>query len=109
MEELKIKVNGVAVDVLTEEWMDEDVLNKSPVVLEKITKRPGGFTLYMQAPTEKIEWYFSKGLTEISIKNGQKGKYLHIEHEDGLYWVDLPPVPQIIEFLKEFMEESTSE
>ncbi len=104
MEELKINVKGVAVDVLSEEWMDEDVLNKSPVVLERITKRKGGFTLHMRAPTEYIEWYFSKGLTEISVKDGKNGKYIHIEHEDGLYWVDLPVVPQILEFLKEFID-----
>ncbi|WP_457641001.1 hypothetical protein [Persephonella sp.] len=105
METLSIKLNGIAVDVLSDEWLDEDVINKSPIILQKVEKRKGGFTLYMKAPTENIEWYFSRGLTIIQIKQGSKGKFLHIEHEDGLYWVDLPAHPELIKFLKEFMEE----
>ncbi|WP_457625545.1 hypothetical protein [Persephonella sp.] len=104
MEELKTNIRGVAVDVLSEEWQDEDVLNKTPVVLEKITKRKGGFTLHMKAPYENIEWYFSKGLTVFNIMEGSKGKFLRIEHEDGQYWVDIPPDRSVMDFLKEFME-----
>jgi hypothetical protein len=105
MEELNTNLKGVAVDVLSEEWRDEDVINKTPIILQKITKRKGGFTLHMKAPYEYIEWYFSKGLTIIQLKSSQKGNFLRIEHEDGQYWVDLQPDKQVIEFLKEFMEE----
>ncbi len=105
MEELNIKLNAMAVDVLSEEWMEEDIIQKTPVILEKITKRKGGFTLYMKAPYESVEWYFSKGLTEFHIKNNQGKKILRIEHEDGQYWVDMPYNQQVVDFLKEFMEE----
>ncbi|WP_457639750.1 hypothetical protein [Persephonella sp.] len=105
MEELQIKLNGVAVDVLSEEWQEEDVVQKTPVVLEKITKRKGGFTLHMQSPYEKIEWYFSKGLTQFKLLSSPQGRFIRIEHEDGQYWVDFPVNKQLVEFLKEFMEE----
>lgn len=105
MEEFQTNLKGVAVDVLSEEWREEDVINKTPVILEKISKRKGGFILHMKAPYENLEWYFSKGLTIIDIKNSPKGKFLRIEHEDGQYWVDLPLNQEILEFLKEFMEE----
>ncbi len=105
MEELETNIRAVAVDVLSEEWHEEDILNKTPVVIKKITKRKGGFTLHMQSPYEDIEWYFSKGLTLFNFMEGSKGKFLRIEHEDGQYWVDLPPDRSVLHFLKEFMED----
>ncbi|NPA16121.1 hypothetical protein [Persephonella sp.] len=104
-QQLEIKLSGVAVDVLSEEWQEEDVLQKTPVVLEKVSKRKGGFTLHMRSPYENIEWYFSKGLTLFKKINGPQGSFLRIEHEDGQYWVDLPLNKQLLDFLKEFMEE----
>ncbi|WP_457644131.1 hypothetical protein [Persephonella sp.] len=105
METLEIKLKGVAVDVFSHEWIDEDVLNRSPVVLEKIGKRKGGFTLFMRSVSGAVEWYFSKGLTVIEVRENKGSKYLHIEHEDGQYWVDLPADNRVINFLKEFMED----
>ncbi len=104
MEELQIKVNGVAVDVLYEEWQEEDIINRTPVVINRITKRKGGFTIHMKSPYENIEWYFSKGLTLFKTVSSSSGKFLRIEHEDGQYWVDLPFKKEVVEFLKEFME-----
>ncbi|WP_457622980.1 hypothetical protein [Persephonella sp.] len=106
MEVLEIRLQGVAVDVFSEEWALEEVLNKSPVTLERVKKRKGGFTLEMRSPSDTVEWYFSKGLTEIKIINNGNKKSIHIEHEDGHYWVDLQYSEELIEFLKEFMEES---
>lgn len=63
-----VKLKGVAVDVLSDKWMEEDVINKAPVEIYKIAKRKGGFTLFMKSPTEDFEWYFSKGRTEIKLK-----------------------------------------
>ncbi|MBK3333057.1 hypothetical protein GWK41_08245 [Persephonella atlantica] len=105
MEELEIKVNGIAVDVLSEEWQEEDIINRTPVVINRITKRKGGFTIHMKSPYENIEWYFSKGLTIFKTVNSPNGKILRIEHEDGQYWVDIPAKKEIVEFLKEFMED----
>ncbi|RMA92552.1 hypothetical protein [Hydrogenothermus marinus] len=100
-----VKLKGIAVDVLSDEWIEEDVINKAPVEIYKIAKRKGGFTLFMKSPTEDLEWYFSKGLTEIKLKQGKTGKYLHIEHEDGIYWVDMQINKEVYEFLKEFIQE----
>ncbi|NPA12980.1 MAG: hypothetical protein GXO45_03220 [Aquificae bacterium] len=98
-EQLNINLPGVAVDVLSEEWQTEDVVQKTPVKLYKVSKRKGGFTLYMKTPYEDVEWYFSKGLTLFH----RNGNTLRIEHEDGQYWVDLPAHPKLLEFLKEFI------
>jgi hypothetical protein len=57
----------------------------------------------MKGITEELEWYFSKGLTNIYFLDN--GKALRIEHEDGTYWVDLPADPELINFLKDFIEE----
>ncbi len=108
MEEKIFNIKAVAVDVLTDEWMDEDVINKTPVILQKIVKRPGGFTVYMKAPYENIEWYFSKGLTEIKVMKGKKAPYIRIEHEDGLYWVDLPYNREILLFLNDYIEKENA-
>ncbi len=113
-EELEVKLKGVAVDVLSDEWMEEDVINKAPVEIYKIAKRKGGFTIFMKTPTENIEWYFSRGLTEFKFGQtppGQtpSGRFIHIEHEDGSYWVDMPLTKEVYEFLKEFIDEYRSQ
>lgn len=105
MEEKEFNLKGVAVDVLSEEWQEEDVVQKTSVTLRKVSKRKGGFTLHMSSPYVDIDWYFSKGLTNFNILKTQNGTFLRIEHEDGQYWVDLPAEKSLIEFLKEFMEE----
>ena len=105
-EVLETNLKGVAVDVLSDEWMEEDVINKSPVTVYKIAKRKGGFTLFMKSPTEDLEWYFSKGLTIIKLGRTRTGKFLHVEHEDGLYWVDMNITKEVYDFLKEFIEDS---
>ncbi len=102
-EELDVNLKGVAVDVISDEWLDEDIVNKAPVQIYKIAKRKGGFTLFMKTPTEDIEWYFSRGLTEFKIGQARGGKFLHIEHEDGQYWVDMQLTKEVYEFLKEFI------
>jgi len=67
------------------------IVNKTPVVIDKISKRSGGFTIFMKAPTEQLEWYFSKGLTNILVMQGKKAPYIRID--------------EILEFLKEFKED----
>jgi hypothetical protein len=101
--EKEFNLKGIATDVNTFEWEEEDWVNKAPVVLTKVVKRPGGFTLYMKGITQELEWYFSKGLTNIYFKD--EGKTLRIEHEDGVYYVDLQPSKELYEFLKEFIQE----
>ncbi|WP_037919651.1 hypothetical protein [Sulfurihydrogenibium subterraneum] len=101
--EKEFNLKGIATDVNTFEWEEEDWVNKAPVVLTKVAKRPGGFTLYMKSLTQELEWYFSKGLTNIFFKDD--GKTLRIEHEDGTYYVDLQPSQELYEFLKEFIQE----
>ncbi len=105
-EVLETNLKGVAVDVLSDEWMEEDVINKSPVNIYKIAKRKGGFTLYMKSPTEDLEWYFSKGLTVIKLGRTRNGRFLHVEHEDGQYWVDMNITKEVYDFLKEFIEDT---
>ncbi|NPA51263.1 MAG: hypothetical protein GXO22_00015 [Aquificae bacterium] len=104
MEEKKFNIKGIAVDILTDEWLEEDIINKTPITIKKIQKRPGGFTIYMDAPFEKIEWYFSKGLTTVKIIKGKKAPYIRIEHEDGIYWVDIPYNKEITDYLKEYIK-----
>ncbi len=104
-EELEVKLKGVAVDVLSDEWMEEDIVNKAPVEIYKIAKRKGGFTIFMKSSTEDIEWYFSRGLTEFKFGQTPTGRFIHIEHEDGSYWVDMPLTKEVYEFLKEFIDE----
>lgn len=53
--------------------------------------------------TEELEWYFSKGLTNITII--KEKNLIRIEHEDGIYYVDLPVDNQLVEFLKDFIQE----
>ncbi len=108
MEERVFNIRGIAVDVLTDEWMDEDIVNKTPVIVQKIVKRPGGFTVYMKGPFEDIEWYFSKGLTEIKVMKGKTAPFIRIEHEDGIYWIDVPYNRQVIEFLEEYIEKENA-
>ncbi len=103
--EKDFNIRGIAVDVITYEWEEDDIINKTPIILNKISKRNGGFTLFMKGATEDIEWYFSRGLTNILIMKGPKAPYIRIEHEDGTYWVDLPYNQEVLEFLKEFREE----
>lgn len=99
--EREFNLKGIATDVTTYEWEEEDIINKAPIVLEKVSKRKGGFTLYMRGLTQNYEWYFSKGLTIISkIEKG-----LRIEHEDGTYWVEVQDSPELYDFLREFIEE----
>ncbi len=105
MEEKEFNLRGIAVDVATYEWEEDDIVNKTPVIINKISKRSGGFTVFMKAPTENLEWYFSKGLTNILVMKGKKSPYIRIEHEDGIYWVDLPYNQDVIDFLKEFKED----
>ena len=105
MEILELNVKGVAVDVLSEDWQIGEIIQKNPVSLEKISKRKGGFTIYMSTPYEKIEWYFSSGLTKIEIFSSNEDKIIRIEHEDGHYWVDVKYTKEIMEFLREFVEE----
>lgn len=103
IEEKEFKIRGIATDVTTYEWEENDIINKSPVVLEKVSKRKGGFTLFMKGLTQDLEWYFSKGLTIITVLENQK--ILKIEHEDGTYWVELQYSQELYDFLKEFAEE----
>lgn len=103
IEEREFKIRGIATDVTTYEWEEDDIINKSPVVLEKVSKRKGGFTLFMKGLTQDLEWYFSKGLTVITVLENQK--ILKIEHEDGTYWVELQYNQELYDFLKEFAEE----
>lgn len=103
IEEKEFKIRGIATDVTTYEWEEDDIINKSPVVLEKVSKRKGGFTLFMKGLTQDLEWYFSKGLTIITVLENQK--ILKIEHEDGTYWVELQYSQELYDFLKEFAEE----
>lgn len=103
IEEREFKIKGIATDVTTYEWEEDDIINKSPVVLEKVSKRKGGFTLFMKGLTQDLEWYFSKGLTIITVLENQK--ILKIEHEDGTYWVELQYSQELYDFLKEFAEE----
>lgn len=103
IEEREFKIKGIATDVTTYEWEEDDIINKSPVVLEKVSKRKGGFTLFMKGLTQDLEWYFSKGLTVITVLENQK--ILKIEHEDGTYWVELQYNQELYDFLKEFAEE----
>lgn len=102
---LETNLKGVAVDVYSDEWIEEDIVNKTPVIVYKIAKRKGGFTLYMKAPSEELEWYFSKGLTDIKLGQSRSGKFLHIEHEDGIYWVDMQINKEVYDFLKDFIED----
>ncbi|GAB6072015.1 hypothetical protein JCM14244_03920 [Venenivibrio stagnispumantis] len=53
----------------------------------------------MQAPTQELEWYFSNGLINIIVE----GNIIKIEHEDGLYWVEIAYNKEVLEFLEEFM------
>lgn len=101
--EKEFKVKGVATDVTTYEWEEDDIINRAPITVEKVSKRKGGFTVYMRGLTQNYEWYFSKGLTIITILDNGKG--MKIEHEDGTYWLELQYDAQLHEFLKEFMEE----
>ncbi|MCX7760373.1 MAG: hypothetical protein N2Z81_04225 [Hydrogenothermaceae bacterium] len=104
MEELKeFNIKGIATDVTTYEWEENDIINKAPITVYKVSKRRGGFTLYMKGLTQDYEWYFSKGLTIISVI--QNGKVLKIEHEDGTYWVELQFNQELYDFLKEFITE----
>lgn len=57
----------------------------------------------MKGLTQDLEWYFSKGLTIITVLENQK--ILKIEHEDGTYWVELQYSQELYDFLKEFAEE----
>jgi len=99
MVEKDFNIRGIAVDVISSEWEEEDTITKTPIILRKISKRKGGFTLFMQAPTQELEWYFSNGLTNIIVE----GNIIKIEHEDGLYWVELTYNKEVLEFLEEFM------
>lgn len=101
--ERDFRVKGIATDVTTYEWEEDDIVNKAPVTVEKISKRKGGFTVYMRGLTQDYEWYFSKGLTIITVIDNNKG--IKIEHEDGIYWLELQYNEELLEFLKEFMEE----
>ncbi|MCX7737819.1 MAG: hypothetical protein N2Z80_00150 [Hydrogenothermaceae bacterium] len=101
--EREFRVKGIATDVTTYEWEEDDIVNKAPVTVEKISKRKGGFTVYMRGLTQDYEWYFSKGLTTITVMDNNKG--IKIEHEDGTYWLELQYNEELLEFLKEFMEE----
>lgn len=101
--EKEFNLKGIATDVTTYEWEEDDIVNRAPIILEKVSKRKGGFTLYMKGLTQYYEWYFSKGLTIISIIDGGKG--IRIEHEDGTYWVEVQYSPELYDFLKEFIEE----
>lgn len=38
IEEKEFKIRGIATDVTTYEWEEDDIINKSPVVLEKFLK-----------------------------------------------------------------------
>lgn len=101
--ERDFRVKGIATDVTTYEWEEDDIVNKAPVTVEKISKRKGGFTVYMRGLTQDYEWYFSKGLTIITVIDNNKG--IKIEHEDGTYWLELQYNEELLEFLKEYMEE----
>lgn len=103
MEEKEFNLRGVAVDVTSFELEGVDEFGKAPVILKKVIKYKSSFCLIMKGITEELEWYFSKGLTNINIL--ENGKVLRIEHEDGTYWVDLPPDPELINFLKDFIGE----
>ncbi len=103
MEEKEFNLRGVAVDVFSFELEGEDAFNKAPVVLKKVIKYKGSFCLVMKGITEELEWYFSKGLTNINII--KEKNLIRVEHEDGTYYVDLPIDNQLIEFLKDFIQE----
>jgi hypothetical protein len=104
LEEKEFNLRGVAVDVTSYELEGVDEFGKAPVVLKKVIKYKSSFSLVMKGITEELEWYFSKGLTNIYFLDN--GKALRIEHEDGTYWVDLPADSELINFLKDFIEEA---
>jgi len=104
LEEKEFNLRGVAVDVTSYELEGVDEFGKAPTVLKKVIKYKSSFSLVMKGITEELEWYFSKGLTNIYFLDN--GKALRIEHEDGTYWVDLPADSELINFLKDFIEEA---
>lgn len=99
----EFNIKGIATDVSTYEWEEEDIINKAPITVYRVSKRKGGFTLFMKGLTQNYEWYFSKGLT--LFKTPQDGKILKIEHEDGTYWVELQFDRELYDFLKEYILE----
>lgn len=103
MQEREFNIKGIATDITTYEWEEEDIVNKAPVILKKVIKRKGGFTLFMKGLTQDLEWYFSKGLTIITVIDD--GKVLKVEHEDGTYWVELQYDQHLYDFLREFIYE----